>query len=103
MATRIFQQKFVDETIVMQSDMTDRLASGETIDTVSSSIIVWSGADPAADAVLSGSPSHADGVISQTVTDGLPGVIYKINLAANTSEGNLLINELKLAVLDTNP
>lgn len=102
MATRVIQQKLVGETLVVETDMVDRLVSGETIATVASSIQVWSGTDPAAVSVLVGAPTHTGTVISQEVTGGLPGVIYKILLSANTSDGNLLINEVKLAVLDTN-
>jgi hypothetical protein len=103
MATRITYSKTNTEDIQLQSSMIDRLLSGETIASVTSDIFVWSGVDAAPSAVLSGSPTHNNGVIFQDVVGGEVGVIYKILLSATTSLSNLYINELKLAVLNTMP
>lgn len=103
MATRITTQKVVEEEVTLQSSMLDRLLEGETIASVASAIYVWSGVDAASAGVLSGSPSHSNGVISQLVVGGVAGVIYKVNLTATTSLANVLTNEVKLAVLDANP
>lgn len=100
MATRVIQKKFVEEALVISSDFSDRLAVGESVNAASSVILVFSGTDPDPELVLSGAATLANNVISQLVIDGLPGVIYKVLMTATTTAGNILINELKLAVTD---
>lgn len=99
MSTYVADQKLESEVIDLQADFISRLAVGETALTCSSSISLLSGTDATPSTMLSGSPTVLNGVVTQQITGGIAGNIYTVWLSVRTSETNVLVNELKLAVL----
>lgn len=98
MSTQIMQTKFETEELTLEFDFLSRMTAGETVTTAAVSSTVWSGVDPVSN-LVSGIASVSNNVVSQLITGGLPGVIYKITCSVRTSNNNILINEAKLAVL----
>lgn len=99
MATQVTSHKLAVEELEMQFDMLSRLAVGETVVSAVVSCDVFSGVDASAAAMISGTPTILNNVVSQKIVGGVPGVIYLISCAVRTSRNNVPINQAKLAVL----
>lgn len=78
------------------------LQSGESIDSCSCKVKVFSGVDPNPDDMIVG-PAHVRGAgVYQDIKLGIPGVIYKLIFQAITDLGNEYFVEATLAVLENN-
>jgi len=99
MSTAIQSIKLTGEAPIIQVDMSSRLVVGETLLTVATVMSVFSGTDANPSALLSGAPTILNSVVSQKVVSGLPGVIYLLSISVRTSRGQILIDEVKLAIL----
>lgn len=80
-----------EETLVVTFDFTKDLDPGETISTPVTTVSVVVGTDPASASVLSGSPTAAVGVVTQTVTVGLDGCDYRLQCKVTTSASRVLV------------
>lgn len=101
MATQILNQKAVGETLTIEFDMLSRLKNQETVETAIVSYSVASG-DAAATLAIVGPPIVANNIVSQAISGGVAGVIYKLTCAVRTSLNNILINEANLSVRSDN-
>lgn len=99
MSTQVFETKLIHESIDVSIDMLSRLQGSEVFSTVASAISVEIGDDPLPAIMLSGDPTLSGTIVTQKVTGGISGVIYKLALSARTDANNIYINEVKLAVL----
>lgn len=102
MSTYVVDSKLVTEVISARANFLSRMATDEVLLTCASSISVFSGVDLNPEAMLVGLPSieEARDVVQQ-VQEGLPGVIYTLWLSGRTDLNNVLVQELKIAVLPT--
>ena len=91
MSTVTFPTKYVGETKKLVFDFISLLASGETISTQVVAAAVWSGVDATPSSLISGSATASGTKVTQAVTDGVAGVIYKLTCTITTSAGQTLI------------
>ena len=94
-----FPPKLTGETRNYQWDFTGSLALGETVITATVTAAVWSGNDATPSALISGSAAVASPLVTQLVTGGVAGTIYKLVCAAVTSAGQTIDGYGLLAVL----
>lgn len=99
----IIPPKPVGETITITFDFTSLLAASETLSTATMSIAVYSGTDSNPSAVLSGSASAGNGLVTQKVTAGVEGVIYKLKASVTTSASQTLVLSTYLAIISDLP
>ena len=91
--------KLLGETITVEFNFTDVMLWGETLDSSTVSVSVVSGLDPSPQLLLSGSSEIAGNTVSQTITEGRPGVVYALVATANCSGGTSYQKVRRLAVL----
>lgn len=95
-ATRNFSDAYPGETEVYSLDFTDDLGEGETITGSTWSLAVVSGIDADVATRISGSPGLADNeagvqaIATQRLTNLQPGVRYRVQAFATTSNSNTL-------------
>lgn len=94
--------KQTGETATYAFDFISRLAVGETITSQSVAATVYSGVDPTPSNIISGSATVSGTIVSQKITGGVAGTIYKLVSTATTSAGQTLQLVGYLPVL-TNP
>lgn len=80
-------------------DFTSRLAVGETISSATVTAAVSTGTDSSPSSIVSGSASISGARVTQTLTAGTVGVIYKLTCTATTSLSNVFIMTAFLAVI----
>lgn len=81
-------------------DFISKLSSGETISGVPVvTCTVWSGVDASPSSVVSGYATASGAKVTQTLTGGVAGVIYKLVCTAVTSLGQTLTLTGYLAVI----
>lgn len=102
MSTVTLGTKLTTEVLDVDVDFLSRLVDGETVVTAASAIAVFSGVDSAAGSMLSGTPTITNSVVTQRIIDGVAGVVYILAVSVRTSDGNIYVNEGKLAVLPSN-
>ncbi len=95
----IFDPKQAGSTEPRIFDFTSLLAVGETISSATTTAAVYSGVDTNPSAVISGSATVSGARVTQTLTAGTVGVIYKLTCTANTSLSNVFILTAFLAVV----
>ena len=95
--------KRVGSTKTYTFDFTSDLAIGETISTQAVTASVYAGTDATPSAIVSGSASASGTVVSQKITAGVLGVIYKLICAITTSAGQTLQQVGYLAVIPDLP
>ena len=86
----------------MVFDFASKLAIGETVQSLPAPTLaatVWSGLDSNPGAILSGAASISGSQVSQKVTGGVAGCIYKITCAPTTSASNVPLLQTLLAVV----
>jgi len=103
MSTIVLQSKIVGEEILFEVDFLSRLAVGETLQTVTRTVVVASGVDANPAAMLSGVATISGSLVRQMIVGGLPGVLYLFTIAVRTSNSQLLFNHGQLAVLSNLP
>jgi hypothetical protein len=96
-----FSYKFDTENKLLSFDFALELATGETISTATSSVIVIDGTDGSASSLLSGSPTISGTKAVQRVQGGVAGVTYRLIVTITTSLSNTLVAIGDLPV--TNP
>ena len=95
----VFDAKQAGSTEPRVFDFTSRLAVGETISTSVVTAAVYSGTDSGPSAVIIGSATSSGARVTQTLTGGVVGVIYKLTCTITTSLSNTLILTAFLAVV----
>jgi hypothetical protein len=83
--------KLFSETVTETFDFLSRLAVGETISAAAVAATVYSGTDASPSAILSGSPSISGSKVTQKITAGTLGVVYKLMCTVTTSTSQLLV------------
>ena len=99
MSRLIFSGKISSETVIETFAFTSRLAAAETISTASVAATVYSGTDATPSAVISGSSTITGQKVTQKLTGGTLGVIYKLVCTITTSLGQTLLLTAFLAVV----
>lgn len=102
MATGYSQEKLPNETIRIGADFSTALLSGESIQAGNitvSCVNVYTGAS--APSILSGSPSLSGNVVTQKVTGGASGDVYKITMQTGSTDlGMSYSAEMNLVITD---
>ena len=93
--------KGVTEIIAVEMDFLSRLQNGETVQTYSMDMSVFSGVDPTPDTMLV-SQSLNQSTVTTVVRGGIVGNIYNLSVAARTSANNIYVNRALIAVLTDN-
>lgn len=96
-----FSYKFTTETKSLSFDFTQVLASGETLSTVTCTIVVVDGVDASPASVLAGGASIIGTKIYQKVQNGVAGVTYRLIATVTTSASNTLVAIGDLPVYST--
>ena len=100
-AVEAFDEKQVDEDVILSFDFTKQLATGETISTAVFSATVIKGTDASPDNIISGSATISGAVCTQLVINGLDKVKYLVKCIATTSQNQVLHGLGYLAVTNT--
>lgn len=102
MSTVVQQTKLSGETITVRVSFQSRCRIGETIATCISTMEVYSGEDEnVADMLVESSTISENYLVSQKVTAGVPGVTYKLYVAARSTDNNIYIQEAFIVVLES--
>lgn len=99
MSRVVFEGKLLNETVTETFDFTSRLTSTETLSTASVAATVYSGTDPSPSSIISGSSTISGQKITQKVTAGTLGVVYKLLATVTTSLGQTLQLAAFLAII----
>ena len=94
-----FSYKITTENEQFTFNFSTVMSTGETISLATSTVEVVSGTDASPTAILVGSPSINGQVVSQRISGGLDGVIYRIEVTATTSATNVFTIVADLPVL----
>ena len=98
-----FAPKLVGATRTVVFEFLGELAVGETISTSTVTAAVYSGTDASPSSLISGSASASGTQVSQKLTGGAEGVIYKLTCTITTSASNTLVKTGFLAVIPDLP
>ena len=98
-----FAPKLVGATRTVVFEFLGELAMGETISTSTVTAAVYSGTDASPSSLISGSASASGTRVSQELTGGVEGVIYKLTCRITTSASNTLVKIGFLAVVPDLP
>lgn len=94
-------EKASDETVVCSMDFAAVLNVSETITAASVACVISSyGGTASAAGMLSGSPSLASTTVSQTVTGGIAGEVYRVKFTIATNQGRVLHSSSLLPIDD---
>jgi hypothetical protein len=88
MTIHSFSYKYTTETEPFTFDFTAALLGGETITSASCTVITVDGTDPNPSLILAGAPYTTDNKVTQTVTNGVSEVTYRLIATITTSKGN---------------
>ena len=99
MSRIITDPKLAGETKNLVFDFLSQLAVGETISTKSVVATVFSGTDATPSAVVNGAASSSGSQVTQSVTAGTVGVIYKLLCTITTSLSKTLQLSTFMAVV----
>lgn len=91
--------KKISEVITVSFDFRSTVRFGETLSSPVVTVAILSGADFSPSDILSGAASQSGGVVSQTIVQGMPGVIYNLICTVDGSTGSVYVKTLELAVL----
>jgi hypothetical protein len=83
--------KLASETVTETFDFLSRLAVGETLSTATVTASVYSGTDASPSAIVSGSATISGSKVTQKITAGTLGVVYKLMCTVTTSTSQLLV------------
>lgn len=98
-----FAPKLVGTTGQVTFEFLGELAVGETISTEAVTAAVHSGTDAAPSALIDGAAASSGTQVTQALTGGEEGVIYKLTCTITTSAGNTLVKTGFLAVIPDLP
>lgn len=91
--------KVVGSTQNYSFDFTSRLGVGETISTQTCTAAVYSGTDASPSSIINGAATKSGAVVTQSITAGTEGVIYKMTCTITTSLSQTLVQIGYLAVV----
>lgn len=91
--------KLAGETLSVVFDFISRLAISETISTQVVTAAVYSGTDASPSAIISGAATASGTQVTQSVTAGVLGVMYKLLCTITTSAGQTLSLSALLAIV----
>lgn len=94
-----FEGKLAGETVTETFDFASRLAASETISTALVTSTVYSGTDASPSAIISGLAAISGTKVTQKITAGTLGVVYKLLCTITTSLGQTLQLSGFLAVI----
>ena len=95
----VFDPKYSGETTTRTFDFTSQLAVGETISTQAVAATVYSGVDASPSSIINGSASASGAIVSQSITAGTEGVIYRLTCTITTSASQTLLMTAFLALI----
>lgn len=95
--------KLLGESKLYTQDFADVLAVGVTISTKTVTASTYSGIDASPSSIVSGSATSSGSIVSQMLTAGTLGVIYKLLWAITTSDSQTLQKATLLAVVQDIP
>ena len=98
-----FAPKLVGATRAVVFEFLGELVAGETLSTATVTAAVYCGTDASPSSLISGSASASGTQVSQKLTGGVEGVIYKLTCTITTSAGNTLVKTGFLAVIPDLP
>lgn len=90
MTRLILEGKHSGETRTIKADFISDLAAGETISSASVTCTLYSGTDASPSSLISGSASISGSEVSQKITGGTEGNVYKLSFSAVTSTSQTL-------------
>jgi len=90
MSMVLLSPKQQGETANYNFDFISRLGVNETITTQSVTATVWSGNDPSPSSIISGAATASRTVVTQKITGGVVGTIYKLVCQVTTSSSQTL-------------
>lgn len=90
MSRIVLEGKLANETVIETFDFTSRLSAAETISTASVAATVYSGTDSSPSSIISGSSTISGQKVTQKITAGTLGVVYKLLCTITTSLGQTL-------------
>lgn len=99
MSRVLIPPKPVGSTYNQSFDYTSQLAVGETISTQVVTATVWQGTDATPSTIISGLASTSGAIVTQSITGGTLGVIYKLLCTITTSTGQTLLLVGYLAIV----
>lgn len=99
MITVVNPAKTPDSIITIQFNFISELINGASISGATLNVEVLSGVDASPENILDGSYTTANGIVSQKITGGIPGVIYQVTCFATLSNGNLPAIQTKIAIV----
>jgi hypothetical protein len=100
MAQDYFSPKRTGETIALTFDFVNVLGSTETISSATWSVEVVEGVDASPSNMIQGSETVIATKVSQLITGGIDGVVYRMVCQADTSTGQEIQGTALLAVKD---
>ena len=84
-----FSYKITTENEQFTFDYSPVLGTTETISSATCTVEVKEGTDPSPSSIKSGSPAISGSTVTQRILGGLDGVIYRLEMTATTSVGNV--------------
>lgn len=99
MSRIILEGKILGETANITFNFLSRLGASETISTAVVTASVYSGTDASPSAIVSGSASISGAVVTQKITAGVEGTIYKLTCTITTSLSQTLVLPAYLAIV----
>lgn len=99
---QILDQKPPGATLLAVFDFVSALppASTATLTGGTVTATVWTGVDGAPQAVVSGAATVSGTKLTQRLTGGIAGVVYKLRISATTTDGQTLAMTAYLAVVE---
>lgn len=91
------------EAITISADFSDRMAAGDSIFDVTITMEVFSGEDSSPEDMLYLPPIIDTQIVSQRVKAGVVGVVYDVQFSVITTDGLILAQTTRLAILPTAP
>ena len=86
----VVSSKLTGDTVPVTFDYLSRLQTGDTISSAAFGASVFSGVDASPSSIISGSATISGSKVTQKITGGVAGTIYKINGVAITAAGYTL-------------
>lgn len=84
-------------------DFGNLLYPGDSITVATVTVRVFSGVDPSPALLLDGAHQLVGATVFQTIKDGIPGVIYELDVTVNTTQGFTHVIEARLAIPPEDP
>lgn len=93
-----FPSKLTDEDIDLVVDFSNAVPAGVTISSASVTATVYSGVDGTPSAIVNGSATISNSLITQTIDDGTEGCVYLLTFSATLSDGQIVRKQGYMAI-----